>query len=171
MEQAGWLGSLKVTTRAFKIREDITITEKAPTRAFSWLKARHYASWLLQVLTVYMSGVAAGSLGTSLTDSSTYLAGASGGVYALIAAHLATMTLNWREDNNLRIKKVVRKPLTKIIRLVFILLLTAHDVCFAVYVRFYDPDNRTGFMGHLCGALAGLTVGLFVLDNRFGFFS
>ena len=124
----------------------------------------------VQVLTVYMSGVAAGSLGTSLTDSSTYLAGASGGVYALIAAHLATMTLNWREDNNLRIKKVVRKPLTKIIRLVFILLLTAHDVCFAVYVRFYDPDNRTGFMGHLCGALAGLTVGLFVLDNRFGFF-
>ena len=122
----------------------------------------------VQVLTVYMSGVAAGSLGTSLTDSSTYLAGASGGVYALIAAHLATMTLNWREDNNLRIKKVVRKPLTKIIRIVFILLLTAHDVCFAVYVRFYDPDNRTGFMGHLCGALAGLTVGLFVLDNRFG---
>lgn len=153
MEQAGWLGSLKVTTH--------TVSWSVVTRP-------HVSA--VQVLTVYMSGVAAGSLGTSLTDSSTYLAGASGGVYALIAAHLATMTLNWREDNNLRIKKVVRKPLTKIIRIVFILLLTAHDVCFAVYVRFYDPDNRTGFMGHLCGALAGLTVGLFVLDNRFGFF-
>ena len=53
-----------------------------------------------------------------------------------------------------------------IIRTSFILLLTVHDVGFAVYVRFYDPDNRTGFMGHLCGALAGLTVGLFLLDNR-----
>ena len=53
-----------------------------------------------------------------------------------------------------------------IIRTTFIVLLTIHDVGFAVYVRFYDPDNRTGFMGHLCGALAGLTVGLFLLDNR-----
>ena len=50
----------------------------------------------------------------------------------------------------------------------FILLLTIHDVSMAVYVRLYDPDNRTGFMGHLCGSLAGLTVGLFVLDNRQG---
>ncbi len=25
---------------------------------------------------------------------------------------------------------------------------------------------RTGFMGHLCGALAGLLVGVFILDNR-----
>lgn len=87
-------------------------------------------------------------------------------VYALIAAHLATMTLNWQEDSNLRIKKVVKRPITKIIRITFILLLTVHDVVFAIWVRFNDPENRTGFMGHLCGALAGLTVGLFVLDNR-----
>ena len=53
-----------------------------------------------------VSGVLAGSLGTSLTDSSTYLAGASAGVYALIAAHLATLVLNWQEDSNIRIQKV-----------------------------------------------------------------
>ena len=64
-------------------------------------------------------------------------------------------------------RQVVKKPITMIIRTSFILLLTVHDVGFAVYVRFYDPDNRTGFMGHLCGALAGLTVGLFLLDNRY----
>ena len=57
---------------------------------------------------VYISGVLAGSLGTSLTDPDTYLAGASGGVYALIAAHLATMLLNFREDNNIRVRKVTR---------------------------------------------------------------
>ena len=61
-----------------------------------------------QVLTVYMSGVIAGSLGTSLSDPGTFLAGASGGVYALIAAHLATMLLNFREDNNIRVRKVTR---------------------------------------------------------------
>jgi len=119
-----------------------------------------------KVLIVYMSGVLAGSLGTSLSDPATYLAGASGGVYALIAAHLATMALNWQEDNQIRIKKVVKKPITKIIRLSFIIILTLHDVGYAIYVRFYDPENRTGFMGHLCGALAGLTVGIFILDNR-----
>ena len=25
---------------------------------------------------------------------------------------------------------------------------------------------KTGFMGHFCGALAGLLVGIFILDNR-----
>jgi len=119
-----------------------------------------------KVLVVYMSGVLAGSLGTSLSDPATYLAGASGGVYALIAAHLATMALNWQEDGQIRIKKVVKKPITKIIRLSFIIILTLHDIGYAIYVRMYDPDNRTGFMGHLCGSLAGLTVGIFILDNR-----
>jgi len=124
--------------------------------------------WLgsVKVLVVYLAGVVAGSLGTSLSDPSTYLAGASGGVYSLIAAHLATMALNWQEDGQVRIQKVVKRPITKIIRILFISILTIHDVAFAVYVRFYDPENRTGFMGHLCGAMAGLTVGLFVLDNR-----
>ena len=58
--------------------------------------------WLgsLKVLIVYLAGVLAGSLGTSLSDPDTYIAGASGGVYALIAAHLATMTLNWAEDSH-----------------------------------------------------------------------
>ena len=68
-----------------------------------------YHAESFQVLTVYMSGVLAGSLGTSLTDSSTYLAGASAGVYALIAAHLSTLVLNWQEDSNIRIQKVILK--------------------------------------------------------------
>ena len=39
-----------------------------------------------------------GSLATSVCDHSVFLAGASGGIYALITAHLATITLNWHED-------------------------------------------------------------------------
>ena len=120
----------------------------------------------LRVAAVYLSGVVAGSLGTSLTSPKTYVAGASGGVYALIAAHLATLTLNWEEDSTIRIRKVIHKPLTRIIRIIFISALTAHDVALALYLYFTDGDNSTGFMGHLCGALAGLLVGIFILDNR-----
>lgn len=121
----------------------------------------------LRVFTVYMAGVVAGSLGTSLSDPYTFIAGASGGVYALIAAHLATLALNWQEDSAVKIRKVIFKPLTRIVRLVFIITLVAHDVGLAIYVRYFsDEENTTGFMGHFCGALAGLLVGIFILENR-----
>ena len=38
-----------------------------------------------------------GSLATSVFDSDVYLIGASGGVYALLAAHLANLLLNYRQ--------------------------------------------------------------------------
>jgi len=120
-----------------------------------------------RVMTVYFSGVIAGSLGTSLSDPQTYIAGASGGCYALIAAHLATLALNWQEDNAVKIKKVIHQPLTRIIRMIFIIFLTVHDLALAMYFRFYlKEESQTGFMGHFCGALAGLLVGIFILDNR-----
>lgn len=46
-----------------------------------------------RVFTVYAAGVIAGSLVTSITDPTVYLAGASGGVYALLTAHLANIFL------------------------------------------------------------------------------
>jgi len=120
-----------------------------------------------RVMTVYFSGVIAGSLGTSLSDPQTYIAGASGGCYALIAAHLATLALNWQEDSAVKIKKVIHQPLTRIIRMIFIVFLTVHDLALAMYFRFYlKEESQTGFMGHFCGALAGLLVGIFILDNR-----
>ena len=42
---------------------------------------------------VYIAGVIAGSLASSLTDPHSYLAGASGGVYSLLAAHLASVVI------------------------------------------------------------------------------
>ena len=56
----------------------------------------HLFRWW-RILLIYVSGVAAGSLATSVTDPDVYLAGASGGVYALIAAHLANVIFNWGE--------------------------------------------------------------------------
>ena len=50
---------------------------------------------------------------------------------------------------------------------VIIIFLSVHDIALAIYVRFYsDGSNRTGFMGHACGAMAGLLVGVFILENR-----
>jgi len=46
-----------------------------------------------RVSLVYLAGVVAGSLGTSISDPSVYLAGASGGVYAIMTAHVATIIL------------------------------------------------------------------------------
>lgn len=48
-----------------------------------------------RVALIYMSGVVAGSLGTSVFDTDVNLVGASGGVYALLAAHLANVLLNY----------------------------------------------------------------------------
>ena len=52
----------------------------------------------LRVFIVYILGVLSGSLFVSVFDQKIFLAGASGGCYALIAAHLATLILNWKED-------------------------------------------------------------------------
>jgi len=46
-----------------------------------------------RVLIIYFSGVIAGSLATSIFNPMTYLCGASGGVYALIFAHMSTVVL------------------------------------------------------------------------------
>ena len=46
---------------------------------------------------IYFSGVLTGALVTSVSDPGVFLAGASGGVYALMIAHLPTVILNWRE--------------------------------------------------------------------------
>ncbi|CAB3220248.1 unnamed protein product [Arctia plantaginis] len=107
-----------------------------------------------RVVLVYIAGVAAGSLATSLTDPKVYLAGASGGVYALIAAHIATIIMNWSEME------------FAIIQLLVFLLLAAVDIGTAVYDRYWQHTTQNiGYVAHLAGAIAGLLVGIGVLRN------
>uniref|UniRef100_A0A146M6D2 Protein rhomboid n=1 Tax=Lygus hesperus TaxID=30085 RepID=A0A146M6D2_LYGHE len=112
----------------------------------------------LRIGTVYMAGVLAGSLGTSVFDAGVYLVGASGGVYALLAAHLANVLLNY---NNMKFG---------IVRLLSIFFVASTDVGFAVYGRYAatssEPQGHpVSYVAHLTGALAGLTIGLLVLKN------
>ena len=50
-----------------------------------------------RVTIVYLSGVLMGCMGASIYNHNIYLVGASGGVYALITAHIANVILNWKQ--------------------------------------------------------------------------
>ena len=65
----------------------------------------------IRLMGVYLAGVVSGSLLTSITDSNTYLAGASGGCYALLLAHLPTIILNCREMKTF-VEWIVRYSMT-----------------------------------------------------------
>ncbi|KAL3271049.1 hypothetical protein HHI36_021549 [Cryptolaemus montrouzieri] len=107
-----------------------------------------------RVLLVYFAGVLAGSLGTSITDPTVKLAGASGGVYSLITAHIATIFMNWGE---------MTYPALQL--LVYLIVIGA-DVGTAIYNRYVlDVGEHIGYVAHLTGAIAGLLVGLNVLRN------
>uniref|UniRef100_A0A2S2QA75 rhomboid protease n=2 Tax=Sipha flava TaxID=143950 RepID=A0A2S2QA75_9HEMI len=107
-----------------------------------------------RVILIYFSGVIAGSLATSVTDPSVYLAGASGGVYALITAHIATIIINWSEME------------FAIYQLLIFGFLIIFDTGSSIYNRFFvDVDNRIGYTAHLAGAVAGLLVGVYTLRN------
>lgn len=109
----------------------------------------------IRIGTVYMAGVLAGSLGTSVFDLDAYLVGASGGVYALLAAHLANILLNYSEME------------LGILKLAAVFIIASADVGFAIWDRYSSGDTSppVGYVAHLMGALAGLTIGLLVLKN------
>ena len=52
--------------------------------------------YICRVVIVYLAGVVFGGVGGSLPSPTSYLAGASAGVYALIAAHVSTLVMNWK---------------------------------------------------------------------------
>lgn len=113
------------------------------------------------IFVIYIGGVIGGALGNSIADPHSYLAGASGGCYALIAAHLANLIINWKESE------------TKCCKLIAVLSFAAtiaFDIGAAIYERHarYSLKSiayRTSYGGHLAGALTGLLLGLVVLHN------
>ncbi|XP_076181889.1 rhomboid-4 isoform X2 [Ptiloglossa arizonensis] len=107
-----------------------------------------------RVLTIYIAGVVAGSLGTSVSDPSVFLAGASGGVYALITAHVATILMNWSQME------------FAVLQLLVFLVVTSVDIGQAIYNRYVlETNDQVGYVAHFAGAIAGLLVGINVLRN------
>ncbi|KAJ8958531.1 hypothetical protein NQ318_002326 [Aromia moschata] len=107
-----------------------------------------------RVLVVYFAGVVAGSLGTSIVDPTVKLAGASGGVYSLVTAHVASIIMNWKEMS------------FPAIQLLVFVVVAGTDIGTAIYNRYVlDFDEHIGYAAHFAGALAGLLVGINVLRN------
>ena len=112
---------------------------------------------------IYLTGVTAGSLTVAIADPHVYLAGASGGVYALIAAHLANVVFNWRE---------MEYPG---LRLIGFIIIAGVDTGVAVYYRYTGQVCRytyiyisTGCSKTSCKFLRLVTQSFF---GFFGFLS
>ncbi|XP_062565789.1 rhomboid-related protein 2 isoform X2 [Armigeres subalbatus] len=106
-----------------------------------------------RVALVYLAGVLAGSMGTSIFSPRVFLAGASGGVYALITAHIATIIMNWSQMEY------------AIVQLFVFLVFCVTDLSVSIYNSIYDPYDKVGYIAHASGALAGFLVGIGVLRN------
>lgn len=104
---------------------------------------------------VYTGGVIGGALGNSVADPHSYLAGASSGCYALVAAHLSELIINWSEIKGACLK------------LITFLIFCSADIATAIYERHYRGSiaYRTSYGGHLAGAISGLLLGLVYLQN------
>ncbi|XP_017840925.2 protein rhomboid isoform X1 [Drosophila busckii] len=116
---------------------------------------------------VYVAGVLAGSLGTSVVDSTVYLVGASGGVYALLGAQLANMLLNFGHLRH------------RLAQMLAIIIFVSCDMGYALYSRQQQtalvglvptasPPISVSYIAHMTGALAGLSVGLLLLRQLDG---
>ncbi|KAM7532908.1 hypothetical protein Aperf_G00000127477 [Anoplocephala perfoliata] len=115
---------------------------------------------------VYLLGVLAGSLAHSISDPFRALAGASGGCYAIIGAHVATIITNWNTMQAGWLKSPLNFISSGAVRLTFILLLAGADTGFAIYERYTNPtESQVGFGAHLGGFVAGILVGVPVLRN------
>ncbi|EDL80388.1 rhomboid, veinlet-like 2 (Drosophila) (predicted) [Rattus norvegicus] len=110
----------------------------------------------LRVGLVYLAGVLAGSLASSIFDPLKSLVGASGGVYALMGGYFMNVIVNFRE----------MIPALGIVRLLVIILIVASDMGFALYRRFFVPANGSpvSFAAHIAGGFAGMSVGYTVFS-------
>lgn len=100
---------------------------------------------------VYMAGVLAGSLASSIFDPLSALVGASGGVYALIGGYFMNAVVNFRE----------MIPVLGVFRILAIIAIVGTDFGFAFYRRFFSDDAglRVSFVAHFGGIVAGMTIG------------
>lgn len=107
-----------------------------------------------RVLTIYFLGGIAGSLAHCVIEGNIRLGGASGGVYALLTAHLAQVIMNWSEME------------FAWLQFLFFGILVAGDLGTAAYQRYFlNEVNEIGVTCHVGGAIAGVLVGIYILRN------
>ncbi|VDM47050.1 unnamed protein product [Toxocara canis] len=108
----------------------------------------------LRTSIVYISGVLAGSLVTAIFEHGVSLMGASGGVYALLALHIANVLFS--VDH-------VDCALCWIVVAVFV---ASCDTAFAIFDHYTAAKfvvKHTAYSTHLVGAIAGFSLGVILL--------
>nr|XP_023014463.1 rhomboid-related protein 2-like isoform X1 [Leptinotarsa decemlineata] len=109
-------------------------------------------SW--KILHLYFLGGITGCLAHAIIDGNTRLGGASGGVYALLTAHLAQVIMNWKN---------VTAPF---IQFSLFGILIVCDLGTSAYQRYYlNVFTSVGVTCHVGGAVAGFLVGIYTLRN------
>ena len=126
----------------------------------------------LRISLLYFIGVISGSLTSSCTEPEVHLAGASSGVYALIAAHLSNLILNWKEDvliirqDNTGIR-AINGGLIRLLKLTALVAFVVVDVIIGLYNNYYaGHTSTTSYGAHIAGASIGLLAGILILNNR-----
>ncbi|KAL3312044.1 hypothetical protein Ciccas_009369, partial [Cichlidogyrus casuarinus] len=115
---------------------------------------------------VYILGVIAGSLAQSVSDPFIALVGASGGVYALMGAHFASIMMNWGSMQKGWRDSPVNFLVSGVFQLLIMSLLVGGDFGMAVYTRYWlKKESQVGYVAHLGGFIAGILVGVPVLRN------
>ncbi|XP_051888975.1 rhomboid-related protein 3 [Pristis pectinata] len=113
----------------------------------------------LRISFIYLTGALAGSLAASVADMTAPVAGSSGGVYALISAHLANIVMNW---SGMRCQ-------FKLIRMGIAMICMSLEFGRAVWLRFHPPTHPScahpSFVSHLGGVMVGITLGVVILRN------
>ncbi|KAI1700530.1 rhomboid family domain-containing protein [Ditylenchus destructor] len=104
---------------------------------------------------IYVLGVISGALLFFVFDknSNIYLAGASGGVYTLLSAHIANVIINWSEME------------LNWVRASVLSIFVGADVGMAIYERFFQGANKVSYISHIGGFIAGLLLGIVILRN------
>ena len=119
---------------------------------------------------IYISGVVAGALASYAFNPHTNLLGGSGGCYSLLGAHLATLILNWNEDQAIiysrvrahKMPKMLHGKLMRNLKLLAILLYIVFDVILAAY----SYEGGISYAAHVFGFLSGLLIGFIVIKDR-----
>ncbi|VDM53973.1 unnamed protein product [Angiostrongylus costaricensis] len=95
-----------------------------------------------------------GSLLVAAVDRHVFLAGASGGVYALLAAHLAELIMNWSEMEFNWVRAIV------------LTIMIGSDAAVSIFQRYFvDRTDRVSYVSHIGGFLAGVFLGVVILRN------
>ncbi|XP_013404537.1 protein rhomboid-like [Lingula anatina] len=115
----------------------------------------------VRVCIVYTAGVVGASLGTTIFLQNVVLIGASGGVYALLAAHVADVILNYSEME------------LGFLKIIAAIIIASTDTVALLWNQYFDvrrSDLKSSsfsqtYIAHLIGAVSGLTMGFIVLKN------